>query len=105
MPLRFRIYYDDGTTYSGDPFYAPQTGVQCVATEDPNAEAGYKVKAVRDAFYWDGRQWRACDEAGMWDHLLMYQGPKAIIFGRWMKRDDDFWSILAQANREGLGGE
>ena len=99
----FRIYYSDGSTYSGDPFLAPQTDVQVVVTEDPKARDGFRIKAMSAAFYWNGEQWRSCDELGMWDYLLEYEGPKAILFGRWMKRDEDFYAVKTRAKVEGLG--
>ncbi len=103
MILRFCIYYSDGSTYSGDPFLAPQTGVQVVVTEDPKAKDGFVTKSMRDAFFWDGERWRSCDEPGMWDYLLEFEGPKAVLFGRWMKRDEDFYAIKSRARKEGLG--
>lgn len=95
--MRFRIYYADGSTYSGDPFFAPPTGVQAVAQDG-------RVMAGKDAYYWKPVSgWHACDTLGMWDYLFMYTGPKAILFGREMERDEDFWEVKARAQAEGVG--
>ncbi len=117
---RFRIYYSDREPYSGDPFLAPQTGVQAIAQEDGGANSGYKVLRGKDAWYWasaagwhgDSTEivlsdtsilgWRGCDESGMWDYLMMYRGPKAVLFGR-MAQDDEYWNIFRRAKEEGLG--
>ena len=57
MSLKWKIYYDDGSTYSdelGDPFEAPARGVQIIAIEHP--EVGRELLGKED-FYWyrDGR--------------------------------------------------
>ncbi len=97
--MRFRIYYGDGSTYSGDPYLAPQTGVQVVAQENRTAPMSGK-----DAYYWKPESgWHGCDVLGMWDYLFSYRGPKAILFGREMQRDEDFWSLRQRAKVEGLG--
>lgn len=101
--MRFCIYYEDGTTYTerdGGPFHARPYGVQVVVQE---TAAGAPVRFGKDAFYWrDDVGWQACDTAGLWDYLLMYVGPKAVLFGRSI-RDDTFWKVAERAQREGLG--
>ena len=104
--MRFRIYYGDGSTYSGDPYHAPPNNVQCVVQEMPGHERGWVISKgeheTKGSWWWDGEHWRVCDTAGMWDYLLMHVGPKAILFGRTL-RDSDHWAIIERANREGLG--
>lgn len=100
---RYRIYYGDGSTYDGDPFLAPQTNVQVVLTESTAAVQGFTLACKHDRYYWNGTVWTPCDEAGMWDYLLMYRGPKALLFGRTTVRDEDFWATVTRARREGLG--
>jgi hypothetical protein len=107
--MRWRIYYEDGSTFSdrdGDAFHAPPAGVQVIAREDPSSPRGFRLlhgaAGHRDAFYWKAGDWYGCDMAGLWDHLLMYVGPKAILLGRTI-RNEDFYSIKARAMREGLG--
>ncbi len=101
--MKFRIYYIDREPYTGDPFLAPQTGVQAIAQEDRDGRRGYKVLRGKDVWYWKpDTGWRGCDEAGMWDYLMMYRGPKAVLFGR-MARDEDYWAVFRRAKNEGLG--
>ena len=92
----FRIYYGDGSTYSGDPFEANPHNVTCVAVPG-------RLWHSKDAYYWAKDQgWVPCDDWGMRDYLLNYIGPKAVLFGRNM-RDEDYWKILNRAMEEGIG--
>ena len=101
--MRWRIYYSDKEPYVGDPFLAPQTGVQAIAQEDPGASRGYRVIVGKDAFYWTPETgWRGCDEMGLWDYLMTFRGPKAVLFGR-MARNEDYWATVRRAKNEGLG--
>lgn len=94
--MAFRIYYGDDSTYSGDPFLAVPHNVICLAVPG-------KVWHSRDAYYWHKDMgWTPCDVPGMWDYLLNYVGPKAILFGRNV-RDDIYWKIVDRAHKEGLG--
>jgi hypothetical protein len=103
---RWRIYYGDWTTFSdrdGTPFSAPQTNVQGIVKETPGGPAPFKITKGKDAYYWssiDG--WIGCDTMGMWDYLMQYKGPKAVLFGRTI-RDEKFWEIDRRAKAEGLG--
>lgn len=95
--MRFRIYYGDGTTYEGYPFDAIPHNVIAVAVE------GRPLWHSRDAYYWHKDMgWTPCDVPGMWDYLLNYVGPKAILFGRNV-RDDLYWEIVKRATAEGTG--
>lgn len=94
--MRWRIYYGDGSTYSGDPFLAPPTNAQGVAFKDRSPVFG------KSAYYWRDNDWWACDEAGMWDYLMMHIGPKAVVFGRTL-RDDQFYDIKKRMMSEGVG--
>ena len=97
--IRFRIYYGDGSTYSGDPYLAPQTGVQVVAQENRK-----RLISGKDAYCWKPESgWHGCDTLGMWDYLFSYRGPKAVLFGREMQRDEDFFALRRRATAEGLG--
>lgn len=100
--IRFRIYYGDGSAYSGDPYYAPAVNVQVVVNEAYNPQ-GYTVSTSKDAYYWtEIKGWNACDIPGMYDYLMLHRGPKAILFGRTI-RDEDWQAIVARAHEEGLG--
>lgn len=111
--MRFRIYYGDGTAYSGDPYLAPASNVQVIAQEDRSAESGYiLIHGIANAsqsglgiYCWrdDGYGWDIHDEAGLYDYLFNYRGPKAIIFGRTIP-SDVFFGILGRAGKEGING-
>lgn len=101
---KFCIYYGDGTTYTdrdGSPFEAVSVGVQVVAVGSGN-EKGYDLWHGKEGYYWSNEWgWIGCDQAGMWDYLMTYKGPKAVLFGRSI-RDDAFWKIVERAGIEGL---
>lgn len=102
---RFRIYYDDGSTYSGDPFLAPQVGVQVIVLES-QTDRGFILiysKSLSGYYCLRNGAWFVTDDAGFWDYLLIHQGPKKIIFGRTMARTDEFWKMIKRASSEGLG--
>ncbi len=101
-PRRFRIYYGDGSTYSGDPYYAPATNVQVVALEEPGAARGHIVVTAKDAYYYREGRWWGCDEMGLFDYLMEHEGPKAVLFGRSMTRNDAYWAIVQRAKAEGF---
>jgi len=108
--LRWRIYYGPESGHStfsdkdGSPFQAPATDVQVVVQESERTAKGYVLYHHKESWYWKPEVgWWCCDEAGLWDYLMTYRGPKAILFGRNI-RDDDFWTIVQRAEREGLDG-
>lgn len=89
-----KIYYGDGSVYSGDPFQAVPNNVIAVSVE------GRPLWHSRDAYYWHKDMgWVPCDVPGMWDYLLNYVGPKAILFGRNV-RDDVYWEIVKRATED-----
>jgi len=104
--MRWRIYYGHREPFSdrdGLPWEAPATDVQAVAKENVKGNPPVKVKAGPDAFYWDEAMgWTNCDMMGVWDHLMSYKGPKAILFGRNLP-DEQFNKIRARALAEGIG--
>lgn len=101
--VKFRVYYDDGTTYIGDPFIAPATGVVVIACEDTKANKGFRMTMSKDAYFLKDGRWWGCDVMGMYDYLMSYVGPKAVLFGRTI-RDDLYWDIVSRATKEGLDG-
>lgn len=102
--MRYRIYYGDGSTYSGDPFKAPRTDVQVIA-QDANNEKGFVLlhgNTERGYFFWaDDIGWLCGDTGGFWDYLLQL-GPRVVLLGRNI-RDEKFWEIIHRAGMEGLG--
>jgi hypothetical protein len=99
--MKFRIYYEDGTTYASDPFYAASCGVVCVAQEK-DTPTGWAIRSGRDYYYWKDERWYECDSGGLWDYLLMHTGPKAVLVGRYV-RDDIFYDVMRRAQAEGIG--
>jgi hypothetical protein len=84
MPLLWRIYYGDGSTYSnedGSPFAAPPDNVQAVVYVDK--EHGRIINAMRDFYWWveAENEWWGGDLFGVWDYLRQ-PGPKKVIFAR-----------------------
>ena len=76
----FRVYYDDGSTYEGDPYQAPRLGV--IAIVQHTEHEGRTVYAREDYYWWDDDDtWRGGDLFGMWDYLLR-PGPRCVLFGR-----------------------
>jgi len=100
---KWRIYYGDGSTYSGDPYWAPATDIQAIVMEDSTSHRGYRTVTSKDAFVYRENCWWGCDDAGMWDYLLNHAGPKAVVFGRTMARGEDYFKIVHKAHAEGLG--
>ncbi len=98
--MRWRIYYDDGSTYEGeseeDAVKAPPLGVQVIYVDNG-------VTTGRDMYLWKGGRFWGCDEAGMWDYLFNYPEPKKILFGRTMPTWEEYNEILQRAIREKLG--
>lgn len=47
--MKFRIYYEDHSTFDGDPFDAPALNVTCIVQPDP--DVGRHVLQGRDC-YW-----------------------------------------------------
>jgi hypothetical protein len=94
--MAWKIYYGDGSTFSsedGDPFHAPTSNVQVVDNDG-------KLQSGKTAYYWNAETgWNGCDTPGLWDYLLMYRGPKAVLFGRSI-RDEDYWEIRKRAKIE-----
>lgn len=105
MPPRFRVYYDDDSTYTGDPYYAPRVGVQVVVQETPGGKEPFRVMKGKDGhFYWKPESgWHRCDTPGMWDYWFHYRGPQVVIFGREMEHDEEYQALVRRAKREGLG--
>ena len=96
MAVKWRIYYGDGSIYSnedGDAFHAPPSNVQVIINDGA-------VQSGKTAYYWNpDNGWNGCDTFGLWDHLMMFIGPKAVLFGRTI-RDDKFWEIMKRALKE-----
>ena len=80
--LKWRIYYDDGSTVDSSTTTAdqsPKLGVIAVVQTDP--ERG-RIVIHRFDFYWyeHGEFWGS-DIFGLWDYLTR-PGMKVVLFGR-----------------------
>ena len=83
--LKWRIYYDDETTFDntqGAPKAAPSFGV--IAIPQPDPEVGRVVMHKWDWYYWrlDWKQWWGSDLQGLLDNLLHNMPITAIKQGR-----------------------
>jgi hypothetical protein len=81
----FRIYYDGGETYDGDPWLAPALGVLVIVERDP--DHGRRLIARKDFYTWRGERWWAVDHIGFYDYLIA-PGPRKVIFGRMIKNEE-----------------
>lgn len=99
--MRFLIWYEDGSTYHGDPFLAPRVGVQCIVSA-ANNEKGWSLRHKCD-YYWlrDG-EWCGGDLGGFMDYMMSFDGPKYVIFGRSMLHDKAFSDLIGRACERGL---
>ena len=107
--IRFRIYYDDGSTYDGNgsldsAINAPTVGAQVIVYESANSR-GRSLVHSKDYYYFKDGLWNGCDWGGLFDYLTQMGFAKVLLFGRTMMRNDDFYAIQARATREGLGDD
>lgn len=86
----WRIYYEDGTTFSseeGQAFDAPRTGVQVIAYQDDN---GWSLLSQADYYYYEPERtdwgWWHCGPVGMTLHLQRAKRP-LILFGSMVPTD------------------
>jgi hypothetical protein len=79
--LKWRIYYDDYTTFSSDdgtPLEAPPFGV--IAIPFPNTDTGRGIVHYHDWYFWHLRdlRWWGSDIHGLLD-LLLHNAPITAI--------------------------
>lgn len=97
----WRIYYEDGSTFSSDdgsPWDAPRTGVEVIVHPEGN---GLSLMSQSDYYYyepdrasqWGG--WGYCDQFGLILHLQRAKQP-LILFGA-MVSDSQFSEIEKKA--------
>lgn len=102
--MKFRIYYADGTTYSGgDPFRATPRGVQVIAQEAPWVRQGYILIHGKDFYVWRKGSWYGVNDGGFWDYLLTTNGPLKVLHGWTMAKTPEFHECVRRASNEGLG--
>ncbi len=105
--MQWRIYYGDGSCYAGssveDAVYAPTLNVQVIWIENPKRSEDGGIVCDRDYYLFKDTRWFGCNEAGYYDYLYHYKGPKAIIFGRTLEVEEDYNALVLRAKREKLG--
>jgi len=91
----WRIWYADGSTYSGEglpPDDVPGYGVEAFAQPDPTpgvGNVGYLLLAGYDWYYWrtDDKEWAgATGDTSIWDLILHREPIVCICQGRRMSR-------------------
>jgi hypothetical protein len=100
---KWLVYFEDGSTWHGDPFRPPRrTGVQVIAGARPT-EKGFGLDHGKHYYVWRHGEWCGVDEGGYWDYIITYLEPQSVLLGRTMQRNEDFWAIVRRAGKEGLG--
>lgn len=89
----FRIYYDGGETYDGDPYYAPAFGVLAIVQIDK--AHGHRIVVFSDYFVWRDGEWVGVDHIGMIDYLQQL-GPRRVLFGRLVDKEY-FYKVVRTA--------
>ena len=102
--MAWRIYYDDGSTFTGKPEDAPRVGVVAIAQH--NGQHGPLVIHGFD-YYWHqpvddpAGEWQGGEIFGLWDYMTRVEGRPLVLFGRWMPTDA-FQAIFERAKRDTL---
>ena len=81
----FRIYYDGGGTFDGDPWLAPALGVLVIVERD--ADHGRRLVTGKDYYVLRNGRWWAVDHVGFIDYLIE-PGARRALFGRTVASDD-----------------
>ena len=85
-PIRWRIFYSDGTVVTDtDPAEVPTLDVQVIAYAHPNV--GVALLTDRDYYWFEDGTWHAGDIFGLWDYLAR-PGWKRVLFGRTIPYED-----------------
>jgi len=85
--MQFKIFYEDGSTYSGDPFLSPVFKVLVIVEADK--EHGKKLVSGGDYYVWTSGHWYAVDYPGMIQYLAD-PGPRRVLLG--VMTDGDTWN-------------
>jgi hypothetical protein len=98
MALRWRVYYDDGSTFDdtmGSP--ADSVGWGVVATVSTHPAEGKTFQSMADYYVFDPRAgWVGTDLCGLFDRLGNRVPMEAVCFGR-MIPNEDYARIHRQA--------
>lgn len=77
--IRWRVYYDNGSTFDssqGSPAQAPAWGVLCIVQPDPDVGRVVMWHPEKGFFVWcaEHGEWDVKDYAGLLDFLASYPG-------------------------------
>lgn len=100
--MMWRIYYDDGSTFSetdGTAEQAPARGVIAILQPDPDPVVRQHVVSRFD-YYWitDAGEWYGGDIFGLFDYLIT-PGWKTVKFGRTIS-NAEHRAIVARATAD-----
>lgn len=79
--VKWRIYYDDKSTFSsveGTAAEAPSAGV--IAIVQKEKDSGWVVTAFKDYYWYENDEWWGGDAPGFWQHMFK-GGAKIVKFG------------------------
>lgn len=102
--MRWKIFYGDGSTYSGPPENAPGVNLQVVVLEDKDHGrrliSGGNFGLRDDYYWWDAalESWWCGDIFGLIDYLQQ-PGWKKVVFGRSIG-NDAFAAIYKRAKED-----
>lgn len=81
----WKVYYGDGSTFSGPVHLTPTRDVQVVVQSDP--DHGWRATSNRDYYIWRDDHWEGVDIFGLYDYLVD-PGWKRVLFGRTLLRSE-----------------
>lgn len=116
--MRFKIFYDDGAVFEGNPQHAPKFGVQVIVQEDNSrATVGRELLRYFDYYLYyprDGKWVGVYGHDGLIDHVVHNIGQvSAVVVGRMIaherfeeiylraKADPDFLPRLGNGRQHG----
>lgn len=88
MAIDYRIYYSDGTTYSGPVASCPIWEVLLIVERD--RDNGRKIVSSGDFYTYTGGRWMAVDYFGMMQYLARDGMEKRVLVG--VMVDSDKWN-------------
>jgi hypothetical protein len=96
--MNYKVYYADGSTYTGEPWDAPAFGVLVIVEKD--ADHGRRLVSAKDYYVWDEKaeRWWSVDFIGMVDYLGQ-PGRKRVLFGRTVS-NEEWYRIMRFANED-----
>lgn len=94
--MDWKIFYSNGSTYSGNPEFAPKTKVQAIIVKDDLI--GRRIESSSDQYIYSQERggWRGVDKYTLYEYLTE-PGYKIVLFGSVMI-DSDFrklWDKIA----------